>query len=128
MARIFVIDDDADLRTMIADALVFEHEISTARDGLEAVQRIRAGDRFDVILSDLTMPRLDGTQLYWQLVEIAPDQAHRMVFMSGGDYVLAARQLLTGVKAPYLAKPFVPDRVRVLVADLIELWGPYSLA
>jgi CheY-like chemotaxis protein len=126
MARIFVIDDDADLRTMIVDALLPDHEIEIAPDGLDAVQTIRAGRRFDVILSDLTMPRLDGSQLYWQLVEIAADQAHRMVFMSAGDYVLAARHLLTGVKAPYLAKPFVPERVRALVADLLELWGPRS--
>jgi CheY-like chemotaxis protein len=122
MARILIIDDDDDLRAVVRHVLDSHHHVETASDGLAAVATIRAGHRYDVILSDVNMPGLDGIQLYWQLLEIAPEQAHRMVFMSGGDYVLAARhQLATGF-APTLAKPFSPARLLALVADLLALW------
>jgi CheY-like chemotaxis protein len=122
MARILVIDDDADLRAVLTHLLHPEHEVVTASDGLEAIAAIRAGQRFEMILSDVEMPRLDGVQLYWQLLQIAPDQAHRMVFMSGGDFVLAARHQLGVGDHRRLAKPFSPARLRDLVADLLALW------
>jgi CheY-like chemotaxis protein len=122
MARILIIDDDDDLRAVVSHVLDSEHQVETANDGLAAVATIRAGRRFDIILSDVNMPRLDGIQLYWQLIELAPEQAHRMVFMSGGDYELAARHQLTTGGAPTLAKPFSPARLLALVADLLALW------
>jgi len=111
---------------MLARVLCATYFVTTAANGREALARIRGGRRYDLILSDLAMPQLDGAQLYWQLIEIAPAQARRMVFMSGGERPIAAQRLLRVVDNPYLAKPFEADHVRALLAQLLELWGPVA--
>jgi len=126
MRQILVVEDDADLRRMLARVLSAKYFVTTAGNGREALARIRGGRRYDLILSDLAMPQLDGAQLYWQLIEIAPAQARRMVFMSGGERPIAAQRLLRVVDNAYLAKPFEADHVRALLAQLLELWGPVA--
>src|SRR5258706_16399528 len=93
MRQILVVEDDADLRRMLARVLSATYFVTTAGNGREALVRIRRGRRYDLILSDLAMPQLVGAQLYWELIEIAPAQARRMVFMSGGDRASCRRSL-----------------------------------
>jgi CheY-like chemotaxis protein len=122
VARILVVDDDPDIRRVIAQGLTMAHQIVTASNGVEAIAVIRSGDRFDVILSDVMMPELDGVGLYVELLEIAPEQAQRIVLVSsGGD---AAETLRLATARPYLEKPFELSRLRELVADALERWGP----
>jgi CheY-like chemotaxis protein len=122
VARILVVDDDADVRGVIARGLVHAHEIVTASNGVEAIAVIKGGDRFDVIVSDVMMPELDGVGLYLELLELAPDQARRMVLVSGGGG--AAETLHLAADRPYLEKPFELAQLRELVADVLERWGP----
>jgi CheY-like chemotaxis protein len=122
VARILVVDDDADVRGVIARGLVHAHEIVTASNGVEAIAVIKGGDRFDVIVSDVMMPELDGVGLYLELLELAPDQARRMVLVSGGGG--AAETLRLAADRPYLEKPFELAQLRELVADVLERWGP----
>ncbi len=123
MARILIVDDDRDLRDVIAEALTPGHHIVTASDGVDALTIILGGDRFDVILSDVMMPRLDGAKLHTQLIALAPEQAHRMVFMSRGVDP-ETRRLLSAATRPYLEKPFDMARLRECVAKVLDRWGP----
>lgn len=60
MGTILVIEDDRVIRDLIAAALDhFGHTVVTAADGCEGVERFAAGD-FDVVITDLRMPGLDG--------------------------------------------------------------------
>jgi PleD family two-component response regulator len=68
VARILVVDDDADVRKVITYGLSPTHQVVTARNGAEAIAMIKGGDRFDVILSDVMMPELDGEGLYLELL------------------------------------------------------------
>jgi CheY-like chemotaxis protein len=122
VARILVVDDDADIRSVIAHGLAQAHQVVTASNGLEAIAVIKGGNRFDVILSDVMMPELDGVGLYIELLEVAPEQAQRIVFVSsGGD---AAETLRLATDRPYLEKPFALTRLRELVSNVLERWGP----
>ena len=61
--RILLVDDDADLREVITDVLSDEgYAVDCAADGLEGLERLRAGERPGVILLDWMMPRCDGPQ------------------------------------------------------------------
>jgi CheY-like chemotaxis protein len=122
VARILVVDDDADIRKVVAYGLSPTHQIVTARNGAEAIAMIRRGDRFDVIVSDVMMPELDGAGLYRELVELAPEQARRVAFMSGGGGTAEILHLASD--RPYLDKPFEMSRLRALVADVLERCGP----
>jgi CheY-like chemotaxis protein len=122
VARILVVDDDADILDVITHALRPAHQVVTASNGLDAIAGIKEGDRFDVILSDVQMPELDGVELYIELLASVPEQAQRIVLISSGGEV--AQTLRVAADRPYLEKPFEMARLRELVADVLERWGP----
>ena len=60
--RVLVVDDDAAVRDSLARTLRFEgHEVDTARDGLEALAMVRAGEP-DAVILDVSMPAMDGLE------------------------------------------------------------------
>jgi CheY-like chemotaxis protein len=68
-----------------------------------------------LILCDLMMPQMTGMQLHAALVEKAPTQAERMVFLTGGAFTPGARAFLEAVPNEYLEKPFDREQLRALV-------------
>jgi len=123
MQRILVVEDDARQRSAIARVLARRFWTSTANDGRDALVWIRALHRFDLILADLAMPRLDGVQLYLQLIEIAPVQANRVVFMCEAERPLSPRDLIDTIDKPLLVKPFEPSRLLATVEKLLARWS-----
>ena len=62
-APVLVVEDDRDLREVLAESLRLEgYEVVEAVDGMDALERIRAGVRPAVVVLDLVMPRMDGRQ------------------------------------------------------------------
>ena len=103
-ARVMVVDDEPMVGRMVARALGRVHDITSVTAARDALDRIEAGERFDVILCDLMMPAMSGMDLYDRVQELAPDQAARMVFLSGGAFTRRAREFLE--RHPSLDKPF----------------------
>lgn len=118
--RILVIDDEAPLGRMFNRVLGGEHELVIHRSAREALDRIRTGERFDIILCDLMMPEVTGMDVHAEVVRLAPEQAARMVFVTGGAFTPRAREFLEGVPNPRLEKPFDPQSLRGLVAALLR--------
>lgn len=73
MLRILVADDDAGLRFSVREALssIKSYEVEEAHDGLEAVEKVRAG-RFDLVVLDVDMPRLSGLEALKLIKEFDP--------------------------------------------------------
>ncbi len=76
--------------------------ITEAPDGLS---RIESGERFDVILCDVMMPEMSGVEFYQKLQAIAPEQAARVVFVTGGVFSPEARAFLDAGKHRVIEKP-----------------------
>lgn len=67
MSRVLVADDEADIRKVVRDALMKDgHDVETAVDGAEALAVLEAGE-FDLVITDLNMPRVDGLELVRQV-------------------------------------------------------------
>ncbi len=115
---ILIVDDDDRLRDTLGRTLGKAHAVTLARSGRDALDRLEAGARFDVILSDLMMPEMTGMELHARLRELAPDQAGRMVFMTGGAFTAHAQAFLAGLDNPALEKPFELAVVRKLVLEI----------
>jgi len=120
MKRILIVDDDATLRELLATVLSQpDRAVDTAGDGFEALARLNEY-HYDVILSDLRMPGLDGPALYEALRAIRHTTNPRVVFMTGnvggGDYAA----FLRGTTEPMLEKPFSLDVVRRVVSVLLR--------
>ena len=98
--NILLVDDDPTLRDLIAMVLQGEgYSVVIANDGKDALEHFVAG-RFDLVLTDLSMPRLDGIGLAKTLLETDPSQ--RVMLLSGdGDGI---KEKLPNVEA-VLQKP-----------------------
>ena len=90
----------------------------TASSGREALERI-ASEHYDVILTDIRMPDLDGRALYQEIERRWPGQAGRVVFVTGDTLASALREFVSESGRPVIEKPFLPSEVRRVVAELV---------
>ena len=113
--RILAVDDDPLILGAMQRALEEHHEVVAVDRAELALEQIVRGERFDVILCDLVMPRMTGEDLHRELERLAPDQARAMVFLTGGAFTLRAREFLDGVPNLRLQKPFGEAQLSSLV-------------
>jgi CheY-like chemotaxis protein/anti-sigma regulatory factor (Ser/Thr protein kinase) len=105
-ARILMVDDEPMILSILSRALASEHDCVPAMTGLDALSKIAAGERFDVIFCDLVMPGMNGMDLYGALQREAPDQADRVVFLTGGAVTSEVQEFLSTVPNSRIEKPF----------------------
>jgi len=117
--RILVVDDEPIVCFSLERLLSKEGEVIAVTSARQALAAITAGARFDVILCDLMLPEMDGPALYDALRNVAPMQAERMVFVTGGVFTARARDFLASVQNPRLGKPFDIDSLLALVRGLL---------
>jgi len=103
--RVLIVDDEEGVRKPMARFLKRRGaEVEEAVDGVDALARLRAQGA-DVILVDLRMPRMSGTELFAQLEEERPDLAARVLFLSGDVSQLAAPGNTPVARERVLVKP-----------------------
>ena len=101
-----VVDDEPLILRIVAAILGPEHDVTCDPRADGALERIRGGQRFDVILCDLMMPHMTGMDLYEAVLAIAPSQAEAMVFVTGGAFTVRGREFLDRVPNGTIEKPF----------------------
>jgi len=116
MVRILLAEDDESMRVYLARALERSgYEVVAVSTGTEAVPYIQS-DRFDLLLTDIVMPEMDGIELARRATELDPDL--KVMFITG----FAAVALNADSKAPkdakVLSKPF---HLRDLVNEVNKL-------
>lgn len=113
--RILVVDDEPAVVRTVERLLSQEHDVIGLLHAREALEKIQAGQRFDAILCDLLMPEMTGMSLYRELQKVAPDQAERMIFITGGAFTPDASEFIKTVKNPHMEKPFnIPQLKEIL--------------
>jgi signal transduction histidine kinase len=117
--RILVVDDEPMISKVVQRALSPDHDVTTITSAGEALRRIAAGERFDVILCDLLMPQMTGMDLHAELLRVEGEQAMRMVFLTGGAFTPRARLFLDEVPNQRIEKPFAAPHLRALIKDRI---------
>jgi len=122
MARILVADDEAGLREFITDTLELDdHTVVAAKDGREAA-KILDERGFDLVLTDLKMPFLDGMGLL-RKVRAEQPEVEVIVMTAHGTVDNAVEAMKLGA-FEYLQKPISgPDELRLLVARAVERRG-----
>jgi DNA-binding response OmpR family regulator/signal transduction histidine kinase len=117
--RVLIVDDEQMVATTFRRALASAHDV-TAADPMDAIRMITDGEEFDVILCDLMMPNVTGMDLYAELSRVAPVQAARMVFITGGAFTMQGREFLEHTKNRHLEKPIDLDALRALVNTAVR--------
>lgn len=118
MAHILVVDDEKATADLLAAVLLRDgHEVVTAGNGQEGLNAV-AKKKPDLVLSDITMPIMDG---YTFVSQLAADEATRsvpVIVLTGKDALLEPFQMLGNV-THYFVKPFDVKLVRARVAEVL---------
>jgi two-component system cell cycle sensor histidine kinase/response regulator CckA len=119
--RALVVDDEEFVRQYMQEALrvCFNCSVEGVPDGLDAVEKLRRG-HYDLILSDIRMPRMDGFQLRAWLAENRPDLSGRLVFVTGHAGAVDLDQNLGGLPLPVIRKPFTLDTIAAICRPILE--------
>lgn len=117
--RVLLVDDERVIRHLIQEVLStqFGCHVDSVQSGLEAMERL-AWQEYALVISDIRMPEMNGTELFLALREAQPALARRFILLTGhrGDKVLEAEIEQWGV--PLLAKPFS-------IRNLTEICAPF---
>jgi CheY-like chemotaxis protein len=116
-ARILVVDDEQAIATALRRSLS-DHQIKSVTGTREALRILLDDGGFDVILCDLMMPDLPGSELFQRVCEIWPGLRSRFVFMTGGAFVPAQAAFLESSGCRVLAKPFDPLQLEQCVREV----------
>src|SRR3984885_11602873 len=119
MARILVVDDQEMIRDSLAATLVREgHEVIAAGDGPAAVSKLSSGTRFDLLISDMKMPKMTGIELLAEAKRLRPDMP--VVLMTAFATVSTAVEAMKLGAYDYIQKPFDGDEIKLLVDRTLE--------
>jgi PAS domain S-box-containing protein len=117
--RILVVDDEPGVLTALLRMFGRDHQVVTAANG-KVAQAILERDRaFDVVLCDVMMPGMSGTELHEWLAKLAPELARRTVFITGGAFTPKAAAYVASVGNPVAEKPFDVANLQKLVSDRV---------
>jgi CheY-like chemotaxis protein len=119
MARLLVIDDEPEIGKLFSRILKKKHEVTYEREAHAALERLKAGDRFDVIFCDLMMPRMSGTAFIAQVATLWPEELKRIVVITGGGLGEESRRFLEETTRTILYKPFLLSELESVITKTI---------
>jgi CheY-like chemotaxis protein len=112
--RILIVDDDPLITELVIDMLGLEgYDVDTATNGIEALRKLER-QRYDLIITDLHMPKLDGSGFYRELAQRKLHSLKRIIFLTGTTGGSEEHRFVQESGVPVLLKPFN-------VSELIEL-------
>lgn len=117
--RVLVIDDEPAVGKVLARMLRAECDVVVLTDGEDALRRVARGERFSAIITDVMMPVLTGLELREQLHAIDPEQARRVVFITGGVFNAATAEQIEQLDVPCMTKPVDADALRRAVHAMV---------
>lgn len=116
--NILVVDDEQPIRDFIAEALAtLGHEVRTAADGLDAVEQMEQ-NHFNVVITDMVMPRMDGMQLITYLAE--RQNGIDIIAITGQAMIYKYTDVVAAGAADFITKPFTLNELEAKLNRLIR--------
>src|SRR6267378_3873990 len=116
--HILIIDDDQAIRDLLSEGLADSgYHCETACDGPEGLRKLQSNS-FDLVVSDINMPEMDGVQLLQEIKKTHPDT--EIIMLTGVVDVDTAIQSMRLGASDYLTKPFNLAEVRITVERALE--------
>jgi len=116
---VLVVDDEPEVAALLAELLALDgHRVATASDGRAALDQLEHHE-YDLILSDVRMPTLDGPGLYREIERRHPRLLSRVVFLTGNLWSGETAEFLDRTGARCLRKPFAMAEIRRVIQQLL---------
>ncbi len=118
MAKILVIDDERSIRNTLKDILEYEkYEVELAEDGFEALEKVDKA-KFDVVLCDIKMPKMDGMEVLGKVQEKDPDAT--FVMISGHGTIDTAVEAIKKGAYDFISKPLDLNRLLITIRNAMD--------
>ena len=117
--RVLIVDDEVAFARALRRLLASEHDVAMVTSGHDALARLRTGERFDAILCDLMMPEMTGVDLHVALSDLAPDQAERIIFVTGAAFSPTSQHFLENITNLCFEKPCDLQELRAAVRQRV---------
>jgi signal transduction histidine kinase len=118
--RVLVVDDEISIRQLLYEILSLDqHSVALASSGIEAAD-LAERENYDVIITDMKMPGMDGAAFYRQVRQRDPQQARRIIFITGDTVSPDTRAFLQRVSNPVLSKPFKIGPLRDAIESVLS--------
>jgi CheY-like chemotaxis protein len=122
--RVLVIDDDEALRELVIRVVKQAgYQVDAVGDGQAGLERL-AERAYDVILSDVRMPGMDGIAFYQEVRRRHPAQADRIILVTA--HVQLEQEFMLTVRAPILQKPFTLGEFHAALARMLGPRAPHQ--
>jgi two-component system, response regulator PdtaR len=119
-ARVLLIDDEEIVGRTIQRLLDDKHDVTRETDPRKALARVAGGERFDVVLCDLSMPHMNGRDVFEQVFALDPGLARRIVFLTGGIGSDELEDFLERSSNLVLHKPFSVEKLLAGIAGQLR--------
>jgi two-component system, NtrC family, nitrogen regulation response regulator NtrX len=115
MATILVIDDERSIRNTLKEVLEYEnHQVELASDGIEALELFNK-NKYDVVLCDIKMPKMDGIEVLEKIHEIASDAT--VIMISGHGNIDTAVEAIKKGAFDFIEKPLDLNRLLITIRN-----------
>ena len=115
---VLIVDDEEDILNILKFILTKEgYQVDTALDGKQALQLFKKGS-YDIVLTDLRMPEMDGIELLERIKEIRPET--EVLIMTAYASIESAVLAMKKGAADYIVKPFLNEDVKMRIARVAE--------
>ncbi len=118
--RVLVIDDEAEVAAVIQRSLEPTHEVVAVTTAAAGLQELMKAEPFDVVLCDLAMPGMSGTDLHRAVARERPALARRFIIITGGAVSGRMQGFLDAWDGPRLEKPFNQRELEGAVAAMMR--------
>jgi PAS domain S-box-containing protein len=122
-ARIAVIEDEQLGGRALKRVLDIDHDVYVTSTAQAALELIESGTRFDVILCDVMMPVMTGVEFHKRLTLSHPQQARRVVFITGGAFTEDERRYLEEIENTTLEKPVGAAELAQIIGEILARDG-----
>ncbi len=118
MAKILIVDDERAIRNTLKEILEYEnHQVDEAVDGAEGWEKIKNGT-YDILLSDIKMPKMDGTELLDKVIEQGIDCP--VIMISGHGTIETAVECIKKGAYDFIAKPLDLNRLMITMRNALD--------
>jgi diguanylate cyclase (GGDEF)-like protein len=117
-ARVLLVDDHSQVRGVLRDLLEASYECAEAGSAEEALALLRRDEKFDLVLSDITMGGISGLELAPQILQLSPDTV--VIMISGESHIESAIEAMRVGAFDYITKPFDLQHVAAAVSRALK--------
>lgn len=118
--RILLVDDDPTVSQLIIDMLSLDgYVVDAVANGIEALAKIETRP-YDLVVTDLHMPEMDGAELYLELAKRGAHPPRRIIFLTGTAGTSESHRLVQETGLPLLRKPFNVVELLDLVRNVLS--------